>query len=228
MGWITIDRQLFDHWIWAEKPFSRGQAWIDLIGLANFKDEKTPYRNQIISCKRGTVYRSISYLSRRWGWGRDKTRNFLHLLESDNMIRIKATTNQTAITIENYEKFQDQATTNKATSRQRTSQRADSGPYKEKRRINKDKEGNEVCVTHTPPSFEEVVRAADEFGQNMTEDEAQRFIKYNSANGWKMEWHYALERWFDHTKEKQKEPENRWGNDPDQRKEYGGEIDWGC
>ena len=199
MGWITVDRQLFDHWIWAEKPFSRGQAWIDLIGLANFKDEKTPYRNQIISCKRGTVYRSISYLSRRWGWSRDKTRN-----------------------------FQDQATTNKATNRQRTSQRADSGPYKEKRRINKDKEGNEVCVTHTPPSFEEVVRAADEFGQNMTEDEAQRFIKYNSANGWKMEWHYALERWFDHTKEKQKEQENRWGNDPDQRKEYGGEIDWGC
>ena len=228
MGWIKVDRQLFEHWIWNEQPFSKGQAWIDLIGLANYEDGKTPYKSQIITCERGTVYRSISFLARRWGWSRDKTRNFLRLLESDNMIRIKATTNQTAITIENYGKFQDQATTNQSTNRQRTRQRVDSEPVKEIRRIKKNKEGEEVCVeTHTIPTLDDVIGLAIMLGQELTAEEAQRFIDYNAALGWKMEWQYALKRWLDRHVEKQKEQENRWGNDPDQRKEYGGEIDWG-
>ena len=111
MGYFKVDRQIFDHWLWEDQPFSRGQAWIDLIGLANYEDGKTPYKGKVISCKRGTVYRSISYLATRWGWSREKTRNFLKLLESDNMVTIKATTNRTTITIVNYGKFQDQPTT---------------------------------------------------------------------------------------------------------------------
>lgn len=140
MGYFKVDRQIFDHWLWEDQPFSRGQAWIDLIGLANYEDGKTPYKGKAISCKRGTVYRSISYLATRWGWSREKTRNFLKLLESDNMVTIKATTNRTTITIVNYGKFQDQPTTNQATNRQRTLQRTDSEASKEKERIKKNKE----------------------------------------------------------------------------------------
>ncbi len=143
MGWIKIDRQLFEHWLWDDKPFSKGQAWVDLIGLANFKDSKATYNGKVITCERGTVYRSISYLARRWGWSRDKTRRFLDALESDSMIRVNATTNHTTITIENYGFFQDVPTTDKATNRQRIRQRADSGQGKEIRRIKKDKESKE-------------------------------------------------------------------------------------
>lgn len=135
MGYFKVDRQIFDHWIWNDKPFSKGQAWLDLIGLANYEDGKTPYKGKVIACKRGTVYRSISYLADRWGWSRDKTRTFLNLLESDNMVRVKATTNQTTITLVNYGKFQDSPTTDSSTNRQRTSQRTDSEPDKEIRRI---------------------------------------------------------------------------------------------
>lgn len=81
--------------------------------------------------------------------------------------------------------------------------------------------------THTIPTLDDVIRVADQIGQQLTTEEAQRFIDYNAALGWKMEWQYALKRWLDRHVEKQKEQENRWGNDPDQRKEYGGEIDWG-
>lgn len=140
MGYFKVDRKIFDHWLWEDQPFSRGQAWIDLIGLANYEDGKTPYKGKVISCKRGTVNRSISYLATRWGWSREKTRNFLKLLESDNMVTIKATTNRTTITIVNYGKFQDQPTTNQATNRQRTLQRTDSEASKEKERIKKNKE----------------------------------------------------------------------------------------
>ncbi len=140
MGFFKVDRQIFDHWLWEDKPFSKGQAWIDLIGMANYEDTKAPYKNKVIDCKRGNVYRSISYLARRWGWSRDKTRYYLSLLESDNMIRINATTNQTTITIVNYGKYQDLPPTNRQKTSQRASQRIDSEPVNEIRRIKKNKE----------------------------------------------------------------------------------------
>ena len=37
-GWIKIHRDILYHEIWSDKPFSKGQAWIDLILLANHSD----------------------------------------------------------------------------------------------------------------------------------------------------------------------------------------------
>jgi hypothetical protein len=39
-GWICLHRQIQDHWLWEDRPFSRGQAWIDLLMLANHEDKK--------------------------------------------------------------------------------------------------------------------------------------------------------------------------------------------
>lgn len=126
-GWICLHRSLQDHWLWKQFPFSYGQAWVDLIMLANHEDVKIPYNGQMIVCEKGTVNRSISSLAERWKWSRDKTRRFLRLLEKDGMCIVNATTNRTTITIENWGKFQDMVTTNyttdkavnKSTSRQR-------------------------------------------------------------------------------------------------------------
>ena len=114
-GYVSIHREIMDHWLWQDKPFSKGQAWIDLILLAKYKQEKFPYKDGIAEGQRGTVYRSISWLAERWGWGRDKTRRFLELLQDDGMVTIRATTHQTTITLVNYEKFQNTPATNNAT-----------------------------------------------------------------------------------------------------------------
>lgn len=126
-GWIKLDRQLQNHWLWKQYPFSYGQAWVDLIMLANHEDTKIPYKGQMIICEKGTVNRSISSLAERWKWSRDKTRNFLRLLEADNMCVVNATKNRTTITLVNWDKFQvllatnytTNSSTDKATSRQR-------------------------------------------------------------------------------------------------------------
>ena len=97
--------------MWEDKPFAHGQAWIDLIMLANYEDTKMPYKGEIITCERGTVNLSISYLANRWGWSRHKTRDFLNLLESDGMVTVNATTNRTTITLENYSFYNDVPTT---------------------------------------------------------------------------------------------------------------------
>lgn len=125
MGWIRIDRSILEHWVWKEEPFSKGQAWIDLLLLADKDNSKLPYKGEVIDLKRGDVNRSILWLSDRWGWSRDKTRNFLKTLESDGMVTIKATTHRTTITIVNYGKFQDVPTTKKSTNQPTSRQQAD-------------------------------------------------------------------------------------------------------
>lgn len=223
MGWVIIDRQLFDHYLWEDKPFSKGQAWIDLIGLANYEDGKTPYRGQVVTCKRGEVNRSMSFLAKRWGWSRKKVKAFIELLESDKMVTTKVTTHRTTITLVNYEKFQHSGTTKVTTKVATEEQQRNSKGSKEKRRIKNVKECKEVCVgdTHAAPTLDDVLSRAPV----ITTAEAQRFIDYNAATGWKVEWTYALERWLERLEEKE-QGSRRPDRDPKQREGYKDEINW--
>ena len=145
MGWLKLHRIILENYLWQDKPFSKGQAWVDLLLIAEPKDTKMLYKGEIIQLKRGTVNRSITSLATRWGWSRDKTRTFLLALQSDNMISLKATTHRTTATIVKYNDYQDKPTTNPTTNRQQTSQQAVSRPYT-------DKEYKEVKeVKNTPP-----------------------------------------------------------------------------
>lgn len=114
MAFIKVDRRLFDHWLWKEKPFSKAMAWVDLIQLATHKDEKFVTHGTLIEGKRGNVYRSQMWLAERWGWSRKKVRTFLRLLEKEGMVTVSGlrmgTVNGTVITIENYGKFQGEGT----------------------------------------------------------------------------------------------------------------------
>lgn len=111
MGFIKLDRQLMEHWLWEDKPFSRAQAWIDLIYLANHETKDFVQGGTLINGKRGNVYRSKTWLAERWGWSRKKVTSFLNLLEKEKMVLVNGirlgTVNGTVITIVNYGKFQD-------------------------------------------------------------------------------------------------------------------------
>lgn len=111
MAFVKIDRQMFEHWLWTEKPFDKGRAWLDLIQLASHKDEKFMANGVMIDGKRGHIYKSQDYLAKRWGWSRGKVSRFLGTLEKDNMIIKKnvryGAVNGTVITLVNYGKFQD-------------------------------------------------------------------------------------------------------------------------
>ena len=106
-GWISIHRQLQSHWLWEDKPFSRGQAWIDLLLLANHADNKFLFGNELIEVKAGCFITSERKLAERWGWSRKKVDCFLKLLEKDNMLVMEKNHQRTAINIVNYSDFQD-------------------------------------------------------------------------------------------------------------------------
>ena len=117
-NFLPLNRSLLNHWLWKDKPFSKGQAWVDLLLLANYEDKKMPYKGKVVTCKRGDVNLSITELAKRWGWSRNSARRFLMLLESDGMVTVNATTHRTTITLEKYGFFNNPCATNEATSGQ--------------------------------------------------------------------------------------------------------------
>jgi len=136
-GWVSIHRSIQDHWLWEEKPFDKKSAWIDLILLANHKDNSFLLGNQLIEVPMGSLITSEMKLSERWGWGRKKVRNFLKLLEKDNMIVKKTDSKKTTLTIvkytvyQNLEKEKGQRRNSEGTAREQ--QGASQGTAKEQR-----------------------------------------------------------------------------------------------
>lgn len=106
-GYITLYRKIEEHWLWQDKPFTKGQAWIDLLFLANFADGVMLVKGALVEVKRGQVFRTHEFLRQRWGWGSiKKVRSFLTTLENEKMVTLKGTTQGTLITIENYTSYQ--------------------------------------------------------------------------------------------------------------------------
>ena len=107
-GYIKLYRQIRDNWVWQDPEALR--AWLDLLLSASHKDHKVMTGNELIILKRGTLLTSIRELSKRWGWGRTRTSNFLSRLTDEGMISQKRATErataQTLIFITHFDLFQ--------------------------------------------------------------------------------------------------------------------------
>ncbi len=105
-GWISLYRSIQDHWLWQEKPFSKAQAWLDLLLSANHQDKKIVFDSNLVEVKRGEFITSIRKLCERWGWSNSKVKKFLETLQLDGMITYKSDTKKTTINIVNYNVYQ--------------------------------------------------------------------------------------------------------------------------
>jgi len=115
-GWAKIDRRITGHWLWKSEPFSKAQAWIDLILSANHTPTKINIKGTIIPLSIGDQARSEITLSKTWLWSRGKVRRFLKLLEKDGMIIQQAGHLTSVISICNYTTYQDSASVNGTTN----------------------------------------------------------------------------------------------------------------
>lgn len=109
-AWILIYRSLLDSPLWTSEPFTTGQAWVDLIGLANFADYETFYKGHFQNIRRGQIFTSIRWLSQRWHWSKARTARTLKSFEKAKMVTLEVhrsgPNSGTVLTIENYEKYQ--------------------------------------------------------------------------------------------------------------------------
>lgn len=106
-GWICLHRKICENWIWSKKPFSEGQAFVDLLLMANYKEKKFRLGDEVIKADIGTIVTSKIKLSERWGWSKTKVTSFLKALESDKMITTISDHRKTTISIVNYGAYQD-------------------------------------------------------------------------------------------------------------------------
>lgn len=115
-GYYKISRKLLNSDLWLLEPFTKGQAWLDLIGLASFKKSKIRVKNgETIDIQRGECAWSVIKLAQRWMWSRGKVNRFIELLKNEKMIQQKICSNLTIIKVLNYNFYQDD-TTNSTTN----------------------------------------------------------------------------------------------------------------
>lgn len=136
-GWISVHRKLLDSDLWKCETFTRGQAWIDLLLLANHSETFFYKRGNKVTVKRGQVGRSQVELSDRWNWSRSKVRKFLNDLEKEQQIIQHKTTVTQILTVINYDYYQNKE--------QQTSQQKDSRRTAEEQQedtYNKGNKGN--------------------------------------------------------------------------------------
>lgn len=210
MGFFKIDKSLLEHTIWTCEPFSKGQAFVDMIGRANFRDEEKIIGNKVSVIKRGQFPTSEQKLAQRWQWSRNKVRAYLKLLENMEMITTEGTTVGTIITIENYSKYQSEQPT------QGTAVGTAQGTLYKNNRTKEHKNNNNIYITHG--QYNNVKLTAEDLESLMKEfpldyqDRIERLSEYIASSGKKYKNHLATIRaWARKEKpKKQEKPKTKY------------------
>lgn len=213
-GWIKLHRAIQDCWIWNDEPFSKAQAWIDLLLLANHRDKKIGIDGKPVVISRGQFHTSINKLSDRWMWDRKKVMKFLDVLESDEMLYQKRTTKGTTLTIANYEVYQDEGTTDGTAigTTDGTTIGTAIGTQTRIKELN-----NEININNKdkskrfiPPTIEEVKTYCVERNNSV---DPQTFVNFYESKGWyvgknKMkDWKSAVRTWERARNDNKKKPD---------------------
>ena len=115
-GYIKLYRSSLNDPLYLKEPFTKWQAWCDLILLAYFAPADFFVRGIRVKAKRGCVYKGTLELAARWKWSRGKVDRFLSYLVSDKRIGIQKNNVISCISVINYEKYQQNETTNETTN----------------------------------------------------------------------------------------------------------------
>lgn len=132
------------------EPFTRMQAWIDLLLVANYRDSVIYVRGNKVDVKRGQIAKSQDFFATRWKWSRGKVIRFLDELQKCGQIVQQKSNVITLISVVNYEYYQQDGTTDEPqTDSRQYNKRATDGTTDEpqivqpnERRIKKNKEDN--------------------------------------------------------------------------------------
>lgn len=210
-GWIALHRKIQDHWLWEDKPFSKQAAWIDMLLLANHDDNKFLLGNDLIVVKCGSFITSELKLMERWGWGKSKTRAFLDLLQTDEMIVKKSDRKKTTITIVNYEKYSLDAKSSRPPTDQK---QTDSRPIADTNN-NDNNENNENNYKHIKDMYNEIcvsfprltvlsdrrkkaikarlnTYSVDQIKEVFTKAEASDFLKGKNNRNWQANFDWLI------------------------------------
>lgn len=161
--WIKLHCQLAHHDLWLMEPFTRGQAWVDLLMLAQSKPGWIMVRGISVDLDRGQAGYSELSLSERWKWSRGKVRRFISELKKREMVDIKQDNKTTVITVLNFDTYQAKPTTD-GTTDGATGGTANGQQTDNKRTLTRSKEGKkERTLKDSIPHADGVAAQVDLF-----------------------------------------------------------------
>ena len=210
-GWITLHRKIKDHWLWESKPFSYGQAWIDILLECNHAESKQLIKGQLITTKRGQSSNAKITWARRFGWGISATRHFLEMLEKDEMISTHNAHVTTVLTVLNYDSYQTKSIPK---GFQKDSKKISEGFQKDTNNndnnLNNENKKQEKRKRFTPPPLNDIEIYFLE--KDSDQNEAQRFYDFYTSNGWKVgrnpmkDWKASARGWISRNITKEDQP----------------------
>jgi hypothetical protein len=203
---FTIASKLLESPLWLDEVFTRGQAWIDLIGIANFSPGFTRVRGIKVEIDRGTVAMSQTQLSSRWRWSRKKVDSFLKELEIEQQIEQQKNNVTTLIIIKNYDKYQLGAPLGAPQKHRRSTAEAPQSDFtfisriKEEEREKDFKFKKKVPIPENFKLTEKMIDYAKRKGfSDFIDLDAftQKFIIKNKAKGYQyQDWYSAWQDWL--------------------------------
>lgn len=208
-GWVCIHRKIRECWIWEDKPFAMGQAWIDLLLRANHEDGKMLFDKKLITIKRGQILTSIRKLSYEWGWSKERCSHFLSLLVQDKMLVKESSNRATLLTIVNYGVYQDLHDSHEDTERTVTGTQVGQSlaTNNNDNNDNNDNNRDRGKKKFSPPSLDEVREYCSSRNNNVN---PERWFDFYTSKGWMVgsnkmkDWKAAVRTW---EKEDNKKPE---------------------
>jgi hypothetical protein len=212
-GYIMLQRKFFSHWLWEEeRAYNRPEAFLDLLQLAAFAPTKRVVQGKLVSLNVGELVASERFLEIRWKWSRTKVRQFLEILEKDQMLDRRKDQRETVLILCNYKDYQTAAEAKKTTDQTNDNttdqtkeepsgnhQRTIGEPNKKKDK--KREEGKELIPPPTPAAKPPTLFPTEELGGGGWEDSrpthtAERIAKLQSRinslhPSWRKRPHFA-------------------------------------
>ncbi len=102
-GWIALHRNIMNDELYFMERFTKMQAYIDLLLLANHTEKTILVRGIKVKVGRGQTAYSNARLADRWQWSRNTVSKFLNELEKKKLIEQQKSNVTTLISMLNYD-----------------------------------------------------------------------------------------------------------------------------
>jgi DNA replication protein DnaD len=150
-GYIRLYRKIMDNGMYFSEPFTRTQAWIDLLLLANHKAKNVYLRGVCVTIGRGQVGHSMKELADRWSWSIGKVNRFIDRLKTDEQIDSQKTNVTTIISILNWDEYQSSESADESADGNQTE--TDGNQTEDQTETNKNDKNLIMIIIPIPPLY---------------------------------------------------------------------------
>jgi hypothetical protein len=198
MGWIKIDRNITEHWLWSDEK--KLKWWLTILIDVNYSDRRMALGYKTYEVKRGQSPNSIRTWASIFKTGTKSVVRFFDMLEEDGLIRRgtigSGKHSTTLITVCKYDSYdydgnarETQETTLSTT--QEDTQGDTQGGYI--RRKEESKEGKKERNNINAPSINEVIDYVLERGYSKSL--AEKFYAHYTVKGWVVKDGSKIDDW---------------------------------